>query len=256
MSSPEAKAKARAAIAATLARTAVRDAVVQRAATAHMLARARKAARAGPRGMGGSRTLYAKNTNGSFSVDPMSLDRIPVRRVVRVGKHAFNSKSVRSLLEHNPSATNPLTRQPFPDDVYRRYGKHRKQRLYKPHEIEDQLVVWGATMDIVDAFYDTNARRFSDIPADKKQYIESFLRGVEIDFFEEPGVSYVNVTLREFVTVAEHYAGRAREEGMPAQLFDGDGRLLRHETLMPPELRRRMRQSARMSTGGRAPRRR
>ncbi len=237
-SSTRAKAKARAAIATALARTAVRDAVVQRAATAHMLAKAKKIARAGPRGMGGSRTLYARNaTNGSYAVDPVSLDRIPVRRVVRVGKQAFNSKTVRALLERDPAATNPLTRQPFPDHVYRRYGKRQPQ--YSPDKTEAMAVLWAATRQIVDAFFNNNASRFSDIPEAWKTSVQATF-DVEVDYFEEPGVSILNVTLGEFVSVAEHVVGRPREQGMVAQLWGGN-RLLQQETLMPWHMRRRER---------------
>ena len=85
-------------------------------------AKALKATRGGPRGMG-VRNIYAKNANGTYSTDPVSLNRIPVSRAVRVNRQVFDSKTLRALLQRDPGATNPLTRQPFPRHVYDRFAR-------------------------------------------------------------------------------------------------------------------------------------
>lgn len=73
-----------------------------------------------PRGMRGSRVPFAINASGNFAIDPVSLERIPMARAVRVGPHVFNSRVLREILKRN--TRNPLTRQPFPRNVIERYG--------------------------------------------------------------------------------------------------------------------------------------
>ena len=68
-----------------------------------------------PRGMRGS-GIFRRETNA------VSLDPVPTRRAVKVGKHYWNSKTLRALLARNPKATNPLTRQPLPRGVVGKYG--------------------------------------------------------------------------------------------------------------------------------------
>lgn len=75
-----------------------------------------------PRMKGGlGRNLFVRNADGQHATDPVSLNRIPVRRAVAVGKRTYNSKTLRALLAQNPHATDPLTRQPFPERVYKKY---------------------------------------------------------------------------------------------------------------------------------------
>lgn len=62
-----------------------------------------------------------RNANGQVIVDPVSLDGVRRGRGVKVGPHVFNSRTLRTLLERNQFATNPLTRQPFPSNIYTKY---------------------------------------------------------------------------------------------------------------------------------------
>lgn len=70
--------------------------------------------------MRGSFLPFARNANGNYAIDPVSLERIPLRRAVRVGPHSFDSKVLREILKRN--TRNPLTREPFPRHVIDRYG--------------------------------------------------------------------------------------------------------------------------------------
>jgi hypothetical protein len=74
------------------------------------------------------RNLYARNANGQHATDPVSLNRIPASRAVKVGKHHYDSKTLRALFAKNQLATNPLTRQPFPQAVYKKYGPSTRVR--------------------------------------------------------------------------------------------------------------------------------
>lgn len=92
-----------------------------------------------PRGMRGS-GLFVRDQNGQKTVDPVSLDRIPVRRAVKIGKQHWNSKTLRGLLKHNPAATNPLTRQPLPPHVVEKYGP--KPKVTPPSSLPAQYRDW------------------------------------------------------------------------------------------------------------------
>jgi hypothetical protein len=70
-------------------------------------------------GMGGSSLPFAWN-QGNYAMDPVSLDRIPLARAVRVGRHVFDAKVLREILKRN--TRNPLTREPFPSNVIAMYG--------------------------------------------------------------------------------------------------------------------------------------
>jgi hypothetical protein len=117
-----------------LARRVVRDAAVT-----SMFARqlARK-----PRMKGGlGRNLYVRNAQGNHATDPVSLNRIPVSRAVKVGRQHYDSKTLRTLFQQKARATNPLTRQPFPEAVYKKYGP--------PQEPRDSRV-WSAALRLVE----------------------------------------------------------------------------------------------------------
>lgn len=113
-----------------LARKITANAVGRRASQVAMGAFAARAVRAskranqprGPRGMRASTGLYAVNANGTEAVDPVSLNRIPRRRAVTIGRQTFDANTLRALLSRDPGAVNPLTRQPFPREVYTTYG--------------------------------------------------------------------------------------------------------------------------------------
>lgn len=99
-----------------LARKVVRDAAI-RTAFASKLARR-------PQMKGGlGRNLFARNDEGRHATDPVSLNRIPVSRAVKVGRQHYDSRTLQRLFKINPRATNPLTRQPFPQNVYAKYGR-------------------------------------------------------------------------------------------------------------------------------------
>lgn len=92
------------------------------AADAVRAARGRAPAAPAPRGMGRVSGLFVRGGNA----DPVSLEPIPRGRAVRVGKQWMDYRSVRQLLNRDPAATNPLTRQPFPESVR---AKHAAGRL-------------------------------------------------------------------------------------------------------------------------------
>ena len=107
-----------------LARNAVARAAARHTATTAFVAKALGAARpAGPKG-GLGQDLFLKNANG-YATDPVSQDRIPTSRAVRVGRHYYDAKTLRALLKHNRSAVNPLTRQPFPSHILQKYRPPR-----------------------------------------------------------------------------------------------------------------------------------
>ena len=77
------------------------------------------------------RNLFVRNGAG-YATDPVSLNRIPAARAVKVGRHYYDSKTLRALFKVNPRATNPLTRQPFPAAVYQKYGPAPVRRQTRP----------------------------------------------------------------------------------------------------------------------------
>lgn len=78
------------------------------------------------KGLGGARrlpgTAYVLNADGKPVDDPITMDPIPLRRAVKVGRHWHNAESLRKLFRHTPDARHPLTREPFPDHIRQRYG--------------------------------------------------------------------------------------------------------------------------------------
>lgn len=74
-----------------------------------------------PKGMRGS-GIYRRETNA------VTLAQIPTRRAVKIGKQHWDSRTLRGLLERNPMATNPLTRQPLPPGVAKKYGPKKPKR--------------------------------------------------------------------------------------------------------------------------------
>lgn len=103
-------------------RTALARRVVADAARAHL-----QKTRGVPMGMGGSGLPFARDASEAdgYAMNVMSLDRIPAGRAVKIGPHTFDAKSLRALLAANPGATNPLTREPLPARVVKRYGPRR-----------------------------------------------------------------------------------------------------------------------------------
>lgn len=116
-------------LAQRVAMDAARTVLARQAFGAAALLAARPTRFAGPKGLGGAPALYARNANGQVSEDPVSLQRIPAHRAVKIGKKYFNSRSLRELLRRNPDATNPLTRQPLPEAIKQRFGPRSPENL-------------------------------------------------------------------------------------------------------------------------------
>lgn len=85
---------------------------------------------------------WATNANGTVATDPVSLNRIPVSRAVKVNRQVFDANTLREILRRNPRATNPLTRQPFPQHVYTTFGPEPPRQPPPPREA--RLVLAGA----------------------------------------------------------------------------------------------------------------
>ena len=116
--------------ASVIARAVVSNAAREISARSAFASNALRAATPLPRGMGRGRGLFVGRHD---TLDPVTVNRIPVKRAVRVGKQWFNSRGLRSLLAHNPRATNPLTREPLPSAVHALYGpKTRKPQARGP----------------------------------------------------------------------------------------------------------------------------
>lgn len=110
----------------TLAKWMVRNAGMAHAQTrlawpAFAASAIKKSKRNGPRGMGVP-NLYARNSNGTRAIDPMSLNHVRKPHAVKVDPHVFDARQLRKLFAHNPRATNPLTRKPFPETVRTKYS--------------------------------------------------------------------------------------------------------------------------------------
>jgi hypothetical protein len=69
-----------------------------------------------PRGMGRATGLFSTENNA------VSMAPIPMKRAVKVNKQWWNAKTLRTLLKHNPRASNPLTRQPLPAKIIKKYS--------------------------------------------------------------------------------------------------------------------------------------
>lgn len=81
-----------------------------------------------PKGMRGS-GIYRRETNA------VTLDPVPTRRAVKIGKQYWNSRTLRGLLKSNPAVRNPLTRQPLPQRVVKKYGPMSSGKLPSRNEI-------------------------------------------------------------------------------------------------------------------------
>lgn len=103
----------------------LRSALARRVVANAALAQARTKGRGGPLWLAGSRVPVARNANGTNAVDPVTLERIPARRAIKVGKAWFDIKTVSELIQRGQS--NPLTRQPFDANTVRRVAAFRKQ---------------------------------------------------------------------------------------------------------------------------------
>jgi hypothetical protein len=112
----------RTALAQSLVRRALANVAATTAMKTALVAKATARAQRQPRGLGPGTDLFVRGSNGQYAIDALSLNRVPRARAVRIGMQNWNSKSLSGLLNRNPRAPNPLTRQPFPETVYRRYG--------------------------------------------------------------------------------------------------------------------------------------
>lgn len=83
--------------------------------------------RAAPKGLGGTRALFVTNANGTYASDPVSLDRIPTTRALKIGKHWFDAKTIAKLF-NMPAPRNPLTRQPLANTIARNKRVRRFRR--------------------------------------------------------------------------------------------------------------------------------
>lgn len=94
------------------------------AARAVMAAKAQEA-RHRPRGMRGSGVPFALNRDGGVAIDPVTLNRIPARRAMRMegGRQVFDRRTVAELVRRG--GTNPLTRQPFDAATVARFASGR-----------------------------------------------------------------------------------------------------------------------------------
>ena len=157
MTRPKAKKNVQA-MAHRLAQAVTRNAAARYAATKSRRPK-------GPRGMAGSAQLYVTDANG-YVTDPVSLDRIPKSRAVRVGPHTFNSKTLTQMFQHNPRATNPLTRQPFPQAVYAKYAPAEQPPttfpVVMPRDLSpEQRRVWEAGGALMTMFRRARAGGYS-----------------------------------------------------------------------------------------------
>lgn len=118
--------------ASALARRAVSNALAQRMALAALGARAMKALTNynRPKGLGLSHEpMLIRNRNevvgnkriAVYPEDPVTMNKIPKKRAIRVGRHWFDAKTLRRVVQTNP--INPLTREPLPNVVQRKFGR-------------------------------------------------------------------------------------------------------------------------------------
>lgn len=84
--------------------------------------------------------MYVLNATGRPVRDPISLEPIPTRRAVRVGRHYFDDLSLRQFFLHTDNPRNPYTREPFPPEVLARYGRERATRASAANRNKRQLL--------------------------------------------------------------------------------------------------------------------
>lgn len=98
-------------------------------AVMHGMAQKQGRRRGAPLGMGGSGLSFAMNSNGTRSVNAVSLEAIPSHRAVKVGPHPFDARTIVELFEHSRDGQprNPLTREVIPmaavKEAHRRLGR-------------------------------------------------------------------------------------------------------------------------------------
>lgn len=173
----------------------------------------------GPRGTR-TRSLYVRNADGRYAIDPVTLNRIPRRRAVRVDRHVFDSASLRGLLQHTPDATNPLTRRPFPRHIIARYGG-----------MSDQERVWAAAQELGRAFLASRGPNIARMPRGALRGIET-RHGVRID--HDGGEGYLYVVRGNSSAFVAHMEGPAAAPALaPAgrqvrlELYDAEGTSIR-----------------------------
>lgn len=72
--------------------------------------------------------------------DPVSLHPIPQTRAIKIGKHWWDANTIHNILHRNGDATNPLTRQPFSEQV-KKWSKAARQHWVPHHVTRDLFTV-------------------------------------------------------------------------------------------------------------------
>lgn len=123
--------------ASALAQRAVSNALAQRMALAALGARAMTALTDynRPKGLGLSHEpMLIRNRNevvgnkrlAVYPDDPSTWNKIPKKRAIRVGRHWFDAKALRRVVQASPAnPRNPLTREPLPNAVVAQFSASR-----------------------------------------------------------------------------------------------------------------------------------
>ena len=71
---------------------------------------------------------YALNNNGRPAKNVISLNLIPTKHAVRIGPHIFDARTLATFFEKTNNPRNPLTRQPFPNAIVKRFSRQINRR--------------------------------------------------------------------------------------------------------------------------------
>lgn len=71
---------------------------------------------------------YALNNSGRPAKNVISLNLIPVKHAVKIGPHIFDERTLKTFFEKTNNPRNPLTRQPFPDAIIKRFSRQISRR--------------------------------------------------------------------------------------------------------------------------------
>lgn len=71
---------------------------------------------------------YALNNNGRPAKNVISLNLIPAKHAVRIGPHIFDERTLATFFEKTNNPRNPLTRQPFPNAIVKRFSRQISRR--------------------------------------------------------------------------------------------------------------------------------
>ncbi len=108
--------------------------------------------------------MYALNAQGNPARNFVTMNTIPIEHAVRIGGHVFDARSLRDFFRETSNPRNPYTRQPFPEEVLRRYKAQinaRKRNNQKSINLKaERTRLMLAYNNVLNELRDATAKRY------------------------------------------------------------------------------------------------